>query len=154
MTTASRITVLGAGFAGLSTVRELRRRDAKVEITLVAPRAELHYLPGIIWIPSGLRKREDLVIPLENFLRRQRVRFVAAEVTGLSDDARVVHAASDDIVNDALVIATGGRFIKKLPGIEHAITPCEGISAAERILDRINEMDGGTLAFVFAGNPK
>jgi len=149
----SRITVLGAGFAGLSTLRELRRRDARVEITLVAPRAELHYLPGIIWIPSGLRKREDLVIPLENFLRRANVRFVAAEVTGLSADARTVHTAGGDIVNDALVIATGGRFIKKLPGIEHAITPCEGITAAERIRDRLREMAGGTIAVGFAGNP-
>jgi len=148
-----RITVLGAGFAGLSTVRELRRRDPKVDITLVAPRAELHYLPGIIWIPSGLRKREDLVIPLENFLRRQRVRFVAAEVTGLSADARVVHTDGSDIVNDALVVATGGRFIKKLPGIEHAITPCEGITAAERIRDRLRDIQGGTIAVGFAGNP-
>ena len=57
-----RITVVGAGFAGLSAIRELRRRDPQAEITLVAPRAELHYLPGIIWIPSGLRRREDLVI--------------------------------------------------------------------------------------------
>jgi sulfide:quinone oxidoreductase len=153
MTTPPRITVLGAGFAGLSTVRELRKRDARVEITLIAPRAELHYLPGIIWIPSGLRKREDLVVPLDNFLRRQRVRFVAAEVLGLNDDGRVVHTSAGDVVNDALVIATGGRFIKKLPGITHAITPCEGIAAAERIRDRLREMQGGHIAVGFAGNP-
>jgi len=30
----------------LSTIRELRKRDATPEITLVAPRAELHYLPA------------------------------------------------------------------------------------------------------------
>jgi sulfide:quinone oxidoreductase len=154
MTTSPRAIVLGAGFAGLSTIRELRRRDAKVEITLVAPRAELHYLPGIVWIPSGLRRREDLVIPLENFLRRQRVRFVGAEVTGLSDDGRLVHTTGGDIANEALVIATGGRFIKTLPGIEFAITPCEGISAAERIRDRLRGMDGGTIAVGFAGNPR
>jgi sulfide:quinone oxidoreductase len=29
-------------------VRELRRRDTQARITLVAPRAELHYLPGVI----------------------------------------------------------------------------------------------------------
>ncbi|MBU6257661.1 MAG: FAD-dependent oxidoreductase [Burkholderiales bacterium] len=149
----ARIAVLGAGFAGLSTLRALRRRDARAEITLVAPRAELHYLPGIIWIPSGLRRREDLVVPLQDFLRRQRVRFVAAEVTGLSDDGRIVHTNGTDLVNDALVIATGGRFIKKLPGIEHAITPCEGIAAAERIRDRLRGMQGGTIAVGFAGNP-
>jgi len=150
---ARNITVLGAGFAGLSTIRELRQRDPEVEITLVAPRPELHYLPGIIWIPSGLRRREDLVVPLDDFLRRQRVRFVAAEVTGLADGGRTVLTTAGEVVNDGLVIATGGRFIKKLPGIEHAITPCEGIAAAERIRDRLREMTRGTIAIGFAGNP-
>lgn len=156
MTTAQNprhIAVLGAGFAGLSTIRELRRRDPAAQITLVAPRPELHYLPGIIWIPSGLRRREDLIVPLDGFLQRQRVRFVPAEVTGLADDGRTVQTSTGDVVNDGLVLATGGRFIKKLPGIEHAITPCEGISAAEHIRDRLREMTGGTIAVGFAGNP-
>jgi sulfide:quinone oxidoreductase len=151
--TPKRIAVLGAGFAGLSTLRELRRADAQAELTLVAPRAELHYLPGIIWIPSGLRRREDLIVPLDGFLQRQRVRFVQAEVQGLADGGRVVQTAAGPVENDALVIATGGRFIKKLPGIEHAITPCEGIAAAERIRDRLREMQGGAIAVGFAGNP-
>jgi sulfide:quinone oxidoreductase len=149
----ARITVLGAGFGALSTVREIRRRDRAVRITLVAPRAELHYLPGIIWIPSGLRTRSDLVVPLKNFLRRMDVDFYPAEVTGLAEGGRAVLTTQGDVINDALVIATGGRFLKKLPGIEHAITPCEGITAAERIRDRLREMTGGTIAVGFAGNP-
>lgn len=154
MSQPSRITVLGSGFAALSTVRALRRRDSRADITLLAPRAELHYLPGIIWIPSGLRRREQLVIPLHNFLRRQRVRFMAGEVSGLAESGRLVQTSSGEaIANDALVIATGGRFIKKLPGIEHAITPCEGIAAAERIRERLQQMQGGTIAVGFAGNP-
>ena len=149
----SRVTVLGAGFAALSSVRELRRRDPRVDITLVAPRAELHYLPGIIWIPSGLRRREQLVVPLAPFFERMRVQFRAAEVTGLRDGGRVAETSAGDVANDALVIATGGRFIRKLPGIEHSITPCEGIAAAERIRDRLRDMQGGTIAVGFAGNP-
>jgi sulfide:quinone oxidoreductase len=150
---SARITVLGAGFGALSTVRELRRRDRTTRITLVAPRAELHYLPGIIWIPSGLRTRADLVVPLDNFLRRMKVDFHAAEVTGLADGGRTVQTTQGDVANDALVIATGGRFLKKLPGIEHAITPCEGIAAAERVRDRLRELQCGTIAVGFAGNP-
>lgn len=149
----ARITVLGAGFGALSTVRELRRRDRHARVTLVAPRAELHYLPGIVWIPSGLRSRADLVVPLDNFLRRMEVDFHPADVIGLADGGRTVRTTLGDVTNDALVIATGGRFIKKLPGIEHAITPCEGITAAERIRDRLREMQGGTIAVGFAGNP-
>jgi sulfide:quinone oxidoreductase len=150
---APRITVIGAGFGALSTVRELRRRDTAAEITLVSPRPELHYLPGIIWIPGGLRTREQLVVPLANFFDRLRVRHVAAEVTGLREGGRVVDTTAGEQRNDALVIASGGRFIKKQPGIEHAITPCEGIAAAEQIRDRLKAMAGGVIAVGFAGNP-
>ena len=153
MTTPHRTTILGAGFGALSSVRELRKRGYQGAITLVAPRAELHYLPGTIWIPSGLRTREDLVVPLAPFFARTKVQHLAAEVTGLSPDGRTVHTSAGEVANDALVIATGGRFIKKLPGIEHAITPCEGIAAAEKIRDRLRTLTGGTIAVGFAGNP-
>ena len=137
MQPAAHITVIGAGFGALSAVREIRQRDPDAHITLVAPRAELHYLPGIIWIPSGLRTREQLIVPLAPFFQRMGVRHVAAEVTGLQDGGRTVLTSAGALPNDALLIATGGRFIKKLPGIEHAITPCEGIAAAEQIRDRL-----------------
>ena len=151
--TERQIVVLGAGFGALSTVRLLRQHGCTAPITLVAPRAELHYLPGIIWIPSGLRTRADLVVPLDSFFARMNVRHLAASVTGLSADGRVVHTSAGEVANDALVIASGGRFIRKLPGIEHAITPCEGMVAAERIRDRLREMSGGTIAVGFGANP-
>jgi sulfide:quinone oxidoreductase len=150
---AHHITIIGSGFGALSSVRELRKRDAQANITLIAPRAELHYLPGIIWIPSGLRSRQQLIVPLTNFFQRMRVTHVVGEVTGLREGGRCVETTKGDVRNDALVIASGGRFIKKLPGIEQAITPCEGIAAAEKIRDRLKEMTGGTIAIGFAGNP-
>ena len=149
-----KITIVGAGFAGLSAIRQLRKQDKNCEITLIAPNAELHYLPSLIWVPSGLRKREDIIIPLDNFFRRMNVKFHQASVTGLRDAGRVIETDNGDVTNDGLIIASGGRFIKKLPGIENAITPCEGITAAEKIRDRLAEMEGGTIAFGFAGNPK
>ena len=153
MSPSPSIVVIGAGFGGLSAIRELRKRDNDVRITLVAPRAELHYLPGTIWIPSGLRRREDLVVPLDAFLARSNVSFHAAEATGLAADGRTLHTTAGDVGNDALVIASGGRFLRKLPGIEHAIVPCEGVTAAERIRDGLRAMTGGSIAFGFAANP-
>jgi len=148
------ITIIGAGFAGLTAVKQLRKRDKNCKITLISPRAELQYLPSLIWVPSGLRKREDIIIPLHNFFKRMNVDFHQASVTGLRDGGRTVETDAGDVSNDGLIIASGGRFIKKLPGIEHAITPCEGIDAAEKIRDRLDSMAGGTIAFGFAGNPK
>ncbi|MFA6312914.1 MAG: hypothetical protein WCV99_07620 [Sterolibacterium sp.] len=42
-----RISIVGAGFAALSAIRRVRRLDAAVEITLVAPCPELIYLPSL-----------------------------------------------------------------------------------------------------------
>ena len=147
------IVVLGTGFGALSTVRALRAGGCTDPITMIGPRAELHYLPGTIWIPSGLRTRADLVVPLGNFFQRMNVQHHQASVTGLSDDGRVVHTTAGDVANHALVIASGARFIRKLPGIEHAVVPCEGIDAAERVRDRLRAMDGGTIAIGFGANP-
>jgi len=154
MNTVPRITIIGTGFGALSSVREIRGRSAQADITVIAPRAELHYLPGIIWIPGGLRTREQLIVPLSSFFSRMNVRHIAAEVTGLREGGRVVDTTAGEVHNDALVIASGGRFIKKLPGIEHAITPCEGIAAAEKIRDRLRALQGGTIAVGFSGNPQ
>ncbi len=151
----SRITVIGAGFGALTAVQKLRKMDAQLQIDVVAPAAEFIYLPGLIWIPTGLRSGEDLTISLNNFFQRKNVNFHAGRVNSVKNQGRMVVTDSEEIENDGLIIACGGRFIKKLPGIEHAITPCEGIPAAEQIRDRLNAMDnGGTIAFGFSSNPK
>ena len=151
---ANRITIVGAGFAALVAVEKVRALDASAEITVIAPEPEFIYLPSLIWIPPGIRKPEDLRIPLEHYFGIKRVNYHQGEVTGLREGGRIVETSNGTVENDGLIIATGGRFIKKLPGIEHTITPCEGIPAAVEIRDRIREMEGGTIGIGFGGNPK
>ena len=147
-----RVTVVGAGFAALTAVRALHKAGG-IQISVVSPKAEFVYLPGLIWIPSGRRRAEDLRLPLDPFFLRLGVEHRAAEALSLSADGRVLETSAGPLENDGLIIASGGRFIKKLPGIEHAITPCEGIAAAEHIRDRLREMTAGVIALGFAGNP-
>ena len=111
-----KITIVGSGFAALTAVQSLRESGAKMEIDLVSPHAEFVYLPGLIWVPSGIRSGDDLRIPLRNFFRRTRVNHVAAQATGLKDGGRTLLTSGGEIKNDGLIIASGGRFIKKLPG--------------------------------------
>ncbi|AYQ57346.1 sulfide:quinone oxidoreductase [Bathymodiolus thermophilus thioautotrophic gill symbiont] len=149
------ITIIGSGFAGLTAVRMLRKKDKIAKITLISPKAELVYMPSLIWIPSGAANKKDVVVPLGNFFRRLNVRHVSGEVIGLENDGRVVVLNNNvKIDNDALIIASGGQFIEELPGIEHAITPCEGLNAAQAIRNRIKALDSGNIAIGFAGNPK
>jgi sulfide:quinone oxidoreductase len=151
---SDRFVILGAGFAALTAARELRARAPAAQITLIAPKPEFIYLPSLIWVPTGVRQSSDLVVPLGPFFQRQRIDFVAAEVTGLQDGGRTVLTTQGPVENDGLVIATGGRFIKKLPGVEHAIALCEGISAAEQIRERLLALDSGRIACGFGGNPQ
>lgn len=148
------IVILGSGFAALTAARELRRRNRAARITLVAPRAELIYYPSLIWVPAGLRRADDLRIDVAAFLAQHDVGFHAGRVTGLADGGRTVLTDSGNVRNDALLIASGGRFLKALPGIEHALTICEGAPAAEAIRARLEQLDGGTIAFGFGTNPK
>ncbi len=148
------VTIVGAGFGGLTAARKLRLADKSIEITLVAPRPEFIYLPSLIWIPSGRRQPEDVIVPLQHFFDKYDIDYHRGSATGLEDHGRTLVTDRGKIKNDALLIASGGRFLKKLPGIEHAITPCEGITAAVAIRDRLQEMKGGTIAIGFAGNPK
>jgi sulfide:quinone oxidoreductase len=154
MSASHRITVAGAGFAAITGVRELRKRLPGAEITLVAPRPEFVYLPSLIWVPYGMREGDDLRYDILPLLDKLKVEFTQGAVSGISEDGRTLQTGGGDIDNDALLIATGGRYIKKLPGIENAITICEGVEAAEKMGERLKAMDGGTIAMGFGGNPK
>ncbi|MEN1927142.1 FAD-dependent oxidoreductase [Luteimonas sp. MJ293] len=147
------IVILGSGFAALSTVRDLRSQGVPNPITVVSPRCELVYLPSLIWVPSGKRTGDDLRIPLADFFQRHDARWHQGSVQRVLEGGRRVVTDTGTVENDFLVIATGGRYLRKLPGIEHATIPCEGIAAAESIRDRLAEMDGGTIAVGFATNP-
>jgi len=148
------LVILGSGFAALTTIRRLRALGVNADITLVSPRSELVYLPSLIWIPSGMRRGDDLRIPLARFFERQQVRWHRGSVQGVHDGGRRVVTDSGEIGNDYLVVATGARYLRALPGIEHAVIPCEGIDSAEAIRDRLAAMQGGTIAIGFATNPK
>lgn len=147
------IAILGSGFAALTTVRELRRRKVDAEIVVISPREKLHYLPSAIWLPAHLRKGDDLKIPLAPFFARHKVNYVQAEVIGLADAGRAVLTDKGEYRNDHLVVATGARFIRKLPGIENALVPCEGVAVGEEIARRLDALESGTIAVGFATNP-
>ncbi|TGO02197.1 pyridine nucleotide-disulfide oxidoreductase [Candidatus Thiomargarita nelsonii] len=146
------IVIIGSGFGGLTAVRTLRKQGCRDPITLISPRPVLFYYASLIWVPAGLRSEEDLTVPLDKFFKRHNVKYHQGSVTGLDD--RQVQTDNGTIAFDSLIIASGGRFIKKLPGIEHIYTPCEGYAPTKAYSDRLAALEGGTLAFGFASNPK
>lgn len=150
----TQIAILGSGFAALTVVRALRKRKVTADITVISPRDELHYLPSTIWIPAGLRSGAGLRIPLGPFFARHGVHHLKASVTGLSEDGHRIETDRGPVEAEQIVVATGGRFLRKLPGIENAIIPCQGIASGEAIAAKLASLEGGTIAIGFASNPK
>jgi sulfide:quinone oxidoreductase len=147
------ILIAGAGFAALTAVRTLRKHGYRGDITLVAPSPNLFYYPSLIWVPAGLRNEASLTQPLEKFFARHQVNYHQASVTGLDPAASLLSTDNGDFSYEQLLIASGGRFLKKLPGIEHSFTPCEGYAPTYAYSERLRQLSGGTLAFGFASNP-
>ena len=128
-----RVTVVGAGFGALTAIRTLRGMDKNIHIDVVAPKPEFVYFPGTIWIPTGLRRPEDLVVPLDNYFRRMKVTYHQAEATGLSENTIVIFTSDhDDQIVRLKSIRAGGaafftkpidveRFMRSLSDIEHKL---------------------------------
>ncbi|CAK0749462.1 sulfide:quinone oxidoreductase [Gammaproteobacteria bacterium] len=147
------IVVVGAGFAGLTAIQTLRRKGCNAPITLVAPQPAMLYYPSLIWVPAGLRNERDITIPLVGFINRYRVNYVQGSVTELDAGVRRLGTTAGEMEYECLVVTSGGRYIKKLPGIEHTFIPCEGYRQVADMKERLDRLEEGTLAFGFAGNP-
>ena len=147
------IVIAGAGFAGLTTIKTLRRLGYEAPITLLAPRPERVYYPAFIWGPAGLNNAADVHRDLTGFIRRYQVDYVAGEITGLEAKAKRLHTTLGDMDYQRLVIATGGSTSHRLPGQEHVIIPCRDYGSVMDLAKRLAVLKQGTLAFGFSGNP-
>jgi len=147
------IVIVGAGFAACTAVKTLRKQGFQGNISLIAPRPELFYYPSLIWVPAGKRTHDDLVVPLQDFFRKHRVDYIQSSVTGIDAEQQILQTEVDSVQYDAVIIASGGRYIRKLQGIEHAFIACSGWNDTKAFADRLATLNEGTIAFGFAGNP-
>lgn len=121
--------VLGGGFGGVYTARELDRLtggDRRFEITLISRVNYFLMTPLLFEAGSGILEPRHAVTPIRSML--QTARFVEAEVTHIDLQRKVVTFQppgneTDEIAYDHLVLALGGVTNTRLiPGSQHAFT--------------------------------
>ncbi len=119
------IVIIGSGFSACTAVRMLRGSGYRDSITLIAPRADLFYYPSLIWVASGGRKEPDLRINLDNFFRKHNIKHLAASVAELDCRNKTLRTEQGETITYSyLLIASGGWYIQKLPGLEHTHNLC------------------------------
>ena len=104
-----KVLVLGAGYAGLSTVSKLQKiiKVQEADITLIN-KNEYHY--ESTWLhetAAGSMNWEDGVYPIAKVVDNMKVRFIPAEVTKINRDQQVVETTQGDFEFDTLVVALG-----------------------------------------------
>jgi sulfide:quinone oxidoreductase len=145
------IVILGGGTGGTITANRLERASDDFEIHVV-DRDDSHvYQPGLLFVPFGLTKVEDIVRPRRRQLR-SGITFHETEIESVSlDDEEVLLGDGTRLAYDVLVVATGARLLpEETEGLtgdgwnETAFTfySTEGATALARALERFR---GGRL---------
>ncbi|WP_030662175.1 FAD-dependent oxidoreductase [Streptomyces cellulosae] len=121
-----RIVIVGAGFAGYRTARELSRMSrGKADITLLNPTDYFLYLPLLPQVASGILEPRRVTVSLSGTL--PHVRLVLGEADGVDLDGRTVRYTDPEggegtLPYDRLVLAVGSvNKLLPIPGVaEHA----------------------------------
>ena len=100
------IVVVGAGFAGLTVVQQLRR--APVRITLIDRRNHHLFQPLLYQVATAALAPGDIAEPIRRIVERQaNVSVRLGEVSHIDVQSQRVHLGDEHIPYDTLVLATG-----------------------------------------------
>src|SRR5215467_4015903 len=103
------LVVLGAGTAGTMVVNKLRRRLDRRQwsITLVDQDETHLYQPGLLFVPFGRYRPDEVIKPRRRYVP-DGVDLLVGEIDRVDTAASVVHLAGGrEIGYDYLVVATG-----------------------------------------------
>jgi NADH dehydrogenase len=106
---ATRVVIVGGGFAGLNAAKSLRNvRD--IEVTLVDRRNHHLFQPLLYQVATAGLSPADIAAPIRGILSRYRnIQVLQGEVTFVDFDARTVTTEFGDLPYDYLLLACGSR---------------------------------------------
>jgi NADH:ubiquinone reductase (H+-translocating) len=132
-----KIVIIGAGFAGLRTIRQLTH--IKAEIILIDRNNYHTFIPLLYQVAAGFITPEAIAYPLRKYLRPfKNTRFIQAEVQKLDFAAKIVKTNLIDITYDYLVLATGSQAqFLGVDGAPQYALPMRTLEDAVAIRDRL-----------------
>jgi NADH dehydrogenase len=148
-----RILILGGGFGGVYTARNLERLlrgRSDVETTLVSRNNFLLMTPLLFEVGSGVLDFRHCSFPIRAFLRTTR--FVEAIVRSIDLERRVVRVSAEaetrELAYDHLVLALGSLTNRvMIPGSEHAFTfktLADALLLRNHLIERFERADAET----------
>ncbi len=107
----TRVVILGAGTGGTLTANRLHKARPDLTITVVDENDRHIYQPGLLFVPFGLTRPDDIVRPRGEQLHRG-VGYLRTAIERVDIETRHVHLADgEEVPYDVLVVATGSRLV-------------------------------------------
>jgi len=107
-----KIVILGAGIGGMPAAYEMKAAVGKKhEVTVINERDDFQFVPSNPWVAVGWRGRKEITIPIEKYLKKKNINFIAQRVTKIDAANNYLTLANGESVDyDYLIITTGPRL--------------------------------------------
>jgi NADH dehydrogenase len=157
---SKRIVIVGAGFTGLLTARNLARRcHANEQIFLVDPKTRFVFTPWLVDVLAGDMKMEEITHSIPEIAKRDGFSFVQGTAMGIDRIKRMVEIETNEgarsLGYDILVLCQGARTtFYGIPGTPDCCLPLKIEGDVGRIhgaIKAILEKGGGTAAVIGGG---
>ncbi|MCK5725851.1 MAG: NAD(P)/FAD-dependent oxidoreductase [Thiotrichaceae bacterium] len=113
------IVVLGSGTGGMPAAYELKDElGSEHKITVINERDYFQFVPSNPWVGVGWRKRSDITFPIEKYLTKKGIHFIAQRCDKIDADNNKLELANGETVEyDYLLITTGPKlYFEELEG--------------------------------------
>jgi sulfide:quinone oxidoreductase len=106
------IVILGAGTGGMPAAYEMKAAVGKNhEVTVINEKKDFQFVPSNPWVAVGWRERKDISVPIEKYLGKRKINFIAQRAEKIDAANSKIELANGETVDyDYLVIATGPRL--------------------------------------------
>ena len=114
-----KLVILGAGCAGTMAANKLRRQLDREEwsITIIDKDDRHVYQPGLLFIPFGVYKADEIVRSRSEFISKG-INFVVDEVVAVDVDKQVVETTAGSYDYDKIIVSTGVELApEEVPGM-------------------------------------
>jgi len=154
-----KLVILGAGCAGTMVANKLRKKLDKTEwsITIIDKDDNHVYQPGLLFIPFGIYKAEDIVRSRSEFITRG-IDFVIDEIVGIDLEKQRVETTAGSYDYDKIIVCTGVSLApEEIPGMmegwQKTIFDFYTLDGAVKLCKAMREFKSGKLVLDIAEFP-
>jgi len=122
MTKIHEVLIVGGGASGLATASSLRKRNPKLDITVIEPAEKHYYQPGWTMVGAGVFNKEQTERTMDSVWPSGIKRIKSEVVTFEPDNSLVTITSGEKISYKILVVAAGLKLDwEAVEGLEDAL---------------------------------